>query len=190
MEKKKWINSNGNFWNGISVVIGDMRIWNPTDEQLIEAGFTEYIPPVEPEPTQEELFNRAKNDKLVQIDNYDKSVNVNGFFLGDNEMWLGVEERQQLATQISANEAIGRTEMTKYFHGIAYTFPLLQWKQMLVALEVYAGDALNITENHKAAVEALDTIEAIEAYDYTTGYPEKLVFEIPSEEEPEEENQE
>jgi len=47
---------------------------------------------------------------------------------------------------------------------------------MLIALEVYAGDALNVTESHKAAVNALTTIEEIDSYDYMTGYPEKLVF--------------
>ena len=47
---------------------------------------------------------------------------------------------------------------------------------MLVAIEVYAGDALNVTESHKAAVNALDSVEAVEAYDITAGYPEKLSF--------------
>jgi hypothetical protein len=45
---------------------------------------------------------------------------------------------------------------------------------MLNALEVYAAEALNVTESHKAAVNALTTIEEIEQYDITTGYPEKL----------------
>ena len=56
-------------------------------------------------------------------------------------MWLTVSERQQIATQISANEAMGRETMTKWYNGIEFTYPLAQWKQMLVVLEVYAGDA-------------------------------------------------
>ena len=91
-------------------------------------------------------------------------------------MWLNVEERQQLATQISANEAIGRESMTRWFNGVSFTFPIAQWKQMLVALEVYAGDALNVTEAHKAAVNALTTVADVEAYDYTANYPEKLLI--------------
>jgi hypothetical protein len=47
---------------------------------------------------------------------------------------------------------------------------------MLVLLEVYAAEALNTTERHKIAINALETIEEIEAYDYTTGYPTKLAF--------------
>jgi hypothetical protein len=91
-------------------------------------------------------------------------------------MWLTVDERQQIATQISANEAVGRTEMTRWFGGQSFTFPLTAWKQMLVALEVYAGDALNVTEGHRAAINALDSIEAVEDYNFEVNYPSKLSF--------------
>lgn len=118
----------------------------------------------------------VKEYRIRQIEDYDKSSAVNTFYLGTLPMWLNVSERQQLATQISANEAIGRDSMTKWFGGIEFSFPIDAWKQMLVALEVYAGDALNVTESHKAAVNALaDTDEVID-YDFTEGYPEKLVF--------------
>lgn len=118
----------------------------------------------------------VKEYRIGQIDAYDKSSAVNTFYLGTLPMWLNVSERQQLATQISANEAIGRDSMTKWFGGFEFAFPIDAWKQMLVALEVYAGDALNVTESHKAAVNALaDTDEVID-YDFTEGYPEKLVF--------------
>lgn len=45
---------------------------------------------------------------------------------------------------------------------------------MLNALEVYAAEALNTTESHKANVEALTTIQEVKNYDFTTNYPEKL----------------
>ena len=101
-------------------------------------------------------------------------------------MWLTVDERQQLATQINANKSIGRETMTKWFNGHEFTFPIPEWEQMLVALEVYCGDALNVTESHKAAVEAMDDADEVIAYDITLGYPEKLVFPyVVDEEEPE-----
>lgn len=149
----------------------------PSVEQLTEWGYTLYVPPTPPEPTQEELLAQAKQNKLDELIAYDASGSVNGFTLNGQEMWLTVEERQQLATQISANEAIGRTTMTRWFGGQAYTFQINTWKQMLVALEVYAGDALNVTEAHKVAIEALDSVEGVEGYDFTANYPNKLVFE-------------
>ena len=117
-----------------------------------------------------------KEYRIKQIGDYDKSGNVNTFYIDGNPMWLTVDEREQLSTQISANEAIGRTEMTKWFNGHEYTFTLVEWKQMLVALEVYAGDALNVTESHKAQVSAMDDADDVINYDIKKGYPEKLVF--------------
>ena len=145
----------------------------PTAEQLAEWGYEEVTTP---EPTAEELLQQAKDNKIAELDAYDSSEDVNGFELGGNTMWLTVEERQQIATQISASEAVGRETMTRWFGGASFTFPLTVWKQMLTALEVYAGDAINVTESHRAAINALDDIEDVEAYDFTTGYPTKLVF--------------
>jgi hypothetical protein len=117
-----------------------------------------------------------KEYRISQIEEYDKSDNVNSFSLGDIQMWLTVAERQQLATQISANEAIGRDSMSKWFGGKEFSFPISAWKQMLVAVEVYAGDALNVTENHKSEVSAMEDADEVIAYDITKGYPDKLAF--------------
>ena len=129
-----------------------------------------------PEP--ERTIEEAKREKIKEIEMYDQSEEVNSFTIGNLSMWLTVSERQQIATQISSNEAIGRETMTRWFEGQEFTFPIAAWKQMLVALEVYAGDALNVTEAHKAAVNALDNVEDVDNYDYMTGYPEKLHFNV------------
>ena len=128
-----------------------------------------------------------KEYRLAQIEEYDKSDSVNSFFLGDIRMWLTVSERQQLATQISANEAIGRDSMSKWFGGKEFSFPISAWKQMLVAVEVYAGDALNVTEGHKSEIASMEDADEVIAYDITKGYPEKLVFPYVQEETNEEE---
>jgi len=127
-------------------------------------------------PVPERTLEQAKREKIFEIEGYDRSEAVNSFTIGNQTMWLTVNERQQLATQISSNEAIGRETMTRWFNGYEFTYSIASWKQMLVALEVYAGDALNVTEAHKAAVNALETIEAVDNFDITAGYPDKLSF--------------
>lgn len=145
----------------------------PSVEQLTEWGFEEWH---EPEPTPEQLLERAKASKIAELEAYDLSDAVDNFTIGGNPMWLTVDERQQIATQITANESAGRTEMTRWFGGHDFTFPLEVWKQMLTALELYAGDAINVTEAHKAAINALTSVSEVEEYNYTVGYPEKLSF--------------
>ena len=47
---------------------------------------------------------------------------------------------------------------------------------MVNAVEDYAGGCQAVTEAHRSAVEALDTIKKVEDYDITIGYPNKINF--------------
>lgn len=116
----------------------------------------------------------AKRTKLMAINVYDQSDNVNQFMLGGVPMWLDAPTRQTLRISIETYQATGAETVTKWFGGQQFTFPTSAWLQMLNALEVYAAEALNATEAHKAAVMAMDNVEDIENYDITVGYPEKL----------------
>lgn len=145
----------------------------PSEGQLTAWGFKQWI---EPAPTPEQLLAQAKANKVAELEAYNQSDAVDSFTINGQSMWLTVEERQQIATQISANEAVGRTDMTRWFGGHSFTFPLATWKQMLVALEVYAGDAINVTEAHRAAIGRLTTVEDVANYDFTEGYPQRQEF--------------
>ena len=177
--KKRYYNATTHEWyyegQSMTRTLSDGSLFSgvPSLEQITAWGFEEWV---EPAPTPEQLLERAKQDKIAELEVYDQSDAVDSFTINGNTMWLTVEERQQIATQISANEAVGRADMTRWFNGISYTFPLATWKQMLVALEVYAGDAINVTEAHKAAINALTTVEDVEAYQFATGYPTKPSF--------------
>ena len=149
----------------------DATVVNPSHEQMLAAGWTLWV---KPEPTAEELLADAKRAKLYDIEAYDESDAVNQFYLGGVPMWLDAPTRQQLRISIEAYRATGAENVTKWFGGQEFTFPTEAWLQMLNALEVYAAEALNVTEAHKAAVMAMDNVEAVEAYDITAGYPQKL----------------
>ena len=128
------------------------------------------------EPTAEELLALAKGKKDGDITAFDNSANVNSFILGGLPMWLGWELRARLKQSLEAIEAAGGTEMTKSFGGIEYPFSVEQWHAMINAVENYAGQCQEVTEGHRAAVNALSTIAEVEAYDYTVGYPPKINF--------------
>ena len=147
----------------------------PTEEQLSEWGFEEWV---EPEPTEEELLERAKNEKIMELEAYDNSDAVNSFTIGGQQMWLTREERKELESQINAHKKKERANMTRWFGGKDYTFPIAVWERMLDDLLIYAGDALNVTEGHKAAINALTTGEEVEGYDFKVGYPEKIAFNV------------
>lgn len=54
------------FYNGM-VVLGDYQVFNPTEEQILEAGYQEWVPPVIPEPTEEEIAAREKEEEIYRL---------------------------------------------------------------------------------------------------------------------------
>lgn len=168
MDINRYINDKGEFASQ-SMELGGRMVSNPTEEMLIEAGYHEYV---EPAKTLEE----AKAEKMSEITAYDASEAVNSFSLSGTTMWLSFDERARIRQSIDAYRGEGRTEMTKWFSGKEYTYTLDEWQAMLDKLSVYASEALNVTEQHKAEVQALTDIEAVEAYDVSKGYPDKLVL--------------
>lgn len=119
-------------------------------------------------------FELAKERKLQEITSYDTSSNVNGFILDGEEVWLDKDTRVGLMNSITIEKSVGRETTTLWFGGKNYTIPCDTAIQMLIALEIYALGCYNATAQHKANVESLITIKDIDAYDYKSGYPEKL----------------
>ena len=150
---------------------GGLFIGVPTKKQLASWGFEEIV---NPKSTQEELLEQTRAIKLAELEAHDSSPNVNGFTLNGVPMWLDYATRQQLRTSIEAYQAQGIEQVTKWFGGVQFTFRTSVWLQMLNMLEVYASEALNVTESHKDAINSLGSISDIEEYDFTSGYPNKV----------------
>lgn len=149
----------------------------PSEEQLAEWGFREWVEPV---PTPAELLERAKMQKIAEIDAYDNSDEVNGFdiVVGGQTMaaWLTPEKRSDYKNSLDSAELLGLTEVHPVLNGVAITLDTQTAKMALAKIQLYANQCYGVTEQHKAAVNALETVEEVEAYDFTAGYPERLVF--------------
>ena len=145
----------------------------PSEEQLLAAGWIEYVPP---QPTEEELFIRAKKNKIYEINAYDTSEEVNCFYMQGQPMWLDFEKRSRLLLRFQAETAKGNEATTLWSNGKEYNLPLSVAIDMLYELETYASKCYDNTQRHLANIEVLKNIEDIKAYDYRVGYPEKLEF--------------
>ena len=97
-------------------------------------------------------------------------------------MWLDKATRVGLMNSTTIEKAAGNETTTLWFAiggmETQIVVPCDGAIQMLSQLEMYALDCYNRTAAHKAAVAKLTTKEEVEAYDFTTGYPEKLSFTI------------
>ena len=151
----------------------------PSEEQLTQWGFVEWI---EPAPTPEQLLERAKASKIAEIEAYDNSTAVNGFIIrtadGDFMEWLDPNKRNNASRAIESAKKLGIPTLTTAIGDIPVTLTTEDADTYLAQLEMYAVTCAGVTAQHKAAVNALTTVEEVTAYDYTQGYPEKLRYNI------------
>ena len=133
-------------------------------------------------PVHVRTLEDAKNEMIENIDAYDSSDAVNGFdIITDNKFvtaWITPEQRANYKNSLDSAELLGIEEVHPVFNGVALTITVQNAKLALAQVQIYADRCYGVTETHKAEVLSLDTIEAVDAYDYMSGYPERLTFNL------------
>ena len=165
--------------NEIVIRTSTEQIINPSEQRILADGWEVYVAPVIV-PTLEEI----KANKVEEILAYDNSSAVNEFSIGGQPMWLPFETRTRLDRRFAVErmkaESQGKTESevvtTLWHEGQSFEMPLATAMALLLALEDYATICYDNTQRHIAEVQKMENKEAVEAYDYTTGYPQKLLF--------------
>ena len=168
MQYSKIINDQRVIFSGV-LVVGDRQVINPTHDQLIAAGWEEYTPP----PVN---IDMAKAAKIAEIAAYSDSDAVNSLTFNGIKTWLTPNVRANYLVSLDAAELLGETDITFVVEGVQASLPIKQVRLLLAKIQRYADACFLVTERHKIAVRALQTVEEVEAYDYTTGYPEKLAL--------------
>ena len=148
-----------------------MSTYNPTEEMILSDGWEEFVY-VEPERTIEN-YRRELLDNIVF---YDSSNSVNEFYINGMPIWLDKSTRVGLMLRFESELSMGRTETTLWHEGMPFPLSLSDAVNMLHAIEIYASACYDNTQKHISNAKVLQTIEEVQNYDYTTGYPEKLNF--------------
>ena len=100
------------------------------------------------------------------------ALKTTGGHLTTLEFW---EKRQCLAREYFAESGLSEIEIV--FGAITLTLPAEFVKQFILQLEAYAYKCYVNTAKHQQKIQSLQTLEDILNYDYTTGYPEKIILE-------------
>lgn len=129
-------------------------------------------PPVEM-PTD---IDMAKAAKIAEIAAYSDSEAVNALSFHGIKTWLTPVERANYDTSLTAAELLGEASITFLVNSYELELPVEQARRVLAMVQRYADSCYIVTERHKIAVKALQTVEEVGVYDYTTGYPEKLAL--------------
>ena len=128
------------------------------------------------EQTDEDRLVFTKEMMLRNIEVYDKSDAVNQFTYGGAPLWLDKATRVGLMNSTTIAKAAGQKTTTLWMGETELEIKCDKAIQLLSALEMYALACFNVTAAHKKAVNALATVDEVTAYDYTTGYPDKLAL--------------
>lgn len=121
---------------------------------------------------------RVKREVLKKIEDYDTSPAVNGFCLNGERVWLDFELRDRVYQGNERLQRIGRTDTTLWLGKQCYNLSIEQAQNIISHIEAYAKDCYNVTASHKKAVSELNSIEEVEKYDITAGYPAQLKMEV------------
>ncbi len=160
---------------------------NDVEKQELTKEYTEYTVyaiEIDNETMRKNLYKDSSElnfSKVIlkeQIKAYDQFTTVNSFTINGEELWLDKATRVGLVNSINSEKSAGKETTTLWFNNKSITLNCDTALQMLNSLELYAIACYNKTAEHLANVEALTTVEEVEAYDYKIGYPDKLIFTI------------
>lgn len=117
--------------------------------------------------------NNIKEFLQKKIEFYDSSSEINSFIYKGNKYWLDKQQRSCLKTV--AESGLSEIEIVLGKESVCLTADVV--KQFILQLEAYAYNCYIVTAKHISAAKSLQKDEDILNYDYTTGYPEKIVLE-------------
>lgn len=145
-------------------------------DNLVVIPYSTYLISSNKEKYKGMTVEEAKEMLIAEITAYDKSPSVNSFLLNDKQRWLDIDLRRSLSYSTNILKEDGEKTVDIWFDTECETMDIDNALYILKELEVYAKQTNNITHQHKAEVMALTSIEEVESYDITKGYPNKLVF--------------
>ena len=121
-------------------------------------------------------IDMAKAAKIAEIEAHSDSDAVNSLTFNGMKTWLTPNVRANYLVSLDAAGLLGETDITFVVEGVQASLPIKQVRLLLAKIQRYADACYLVTERHKIAVKALRTVDEVEAYDYTKGYPVKLAL--------------
>lgn len=120
----------------------------------------------------------AVNRKLRELEAYDKSDDVNGFTVNGEPTWIDATTRSNYRGSLDDAVLLGKTEVRVPIGGRLLPMSVSEARLKLAQIQDYADECSIVTKMHEATILQLQTVEDVEGYDITSGYPPKLAFNV------------
>lgn len=151
---------------------------HPLDTPPIETFNESTIDDIEEIREESDPYKYDKERVINKLLEFDKSERVNTFTLNGVETWFSKDDRLGLLARINSEESVGKTITTLWYENNSILISIEKLKDMLYKLELYASKVYDRTQEHIENILSLTSFEGIQHYNYYTGYPEKLEFNI------------
>lgn len=164
----------------IVIVKDNSQTFDPSEEMLFEDGWSVYEEPtiIEESEEYEETLDDLKRHKILEVKQYDRSDNINEFYINGTSMWFNKTERLNLMSRLNVEEVFDKTETTWWYNGNPLVLNVSEAKTILYAVEKYAEECYDNTQRHILEIKKLTDKDSIDSYDFQTGYPTKLEFKL------------
>lgn len=175
---------NPNLYTNIGTTFKDFTdgLWvKLTPEQLAfkaehpEADVEQVFNMTVPTPVERTLED-AKNEKIADIDAYDNSEAVNGFSIDGipGTYWFTAQERTVYKQSIDSAKLLNKPTVSVFLGETPVTLPVEKAEYLMAVIQDYADNCSLVTTRHKLTVQKLDSIEKVDTYNFTIGYPKNL----------------
>lgn len=118
------------------------------------------------------------NRKLDELDKYDKSENVNIFYVNNIPMWYDKYDRVSLRVSIEKWKEEGKETIKLWNDYGCFELPCDTALNILNQIETYAFECYNTTMIHRQNIKNIQDEYSVDWYDFKKGYPDKLKFEL------------
>ena len=125
-----------------------------------------------------EILPEIKAHMKFIISEYDKSDNVNSFYVNGERAWFTPEERKGHLLTISSCETLGIKTISVPINGKMYDMDVQNAKIMLAQVQLYADASFLITAQHYIDEDEKETNWDAVNIDFTSGYPNMLRFNL------------
>ena len=158
--------------NGLDIVLTDAMISfkeaNPTatPAEVIAMTMTVVVRTIED----------AKRDKIAAIERYYNSDDINLVSIQGHDVYLCPDLRFKINERLTSEKRQGVVDTTLMLDGLSLTLSVDNAIALYDQVVLQYRAAYDAMRQHIAAVNALETIEAVDNYDGTINYPNKLVL--------------
>ena len=124
----------------------------------------------------------VREDKIRELKEYASSDAVCNFTVtslgSSSQAWMTREELSDFKSLVESSRDLGLDEVQAVIGDNVYSISVGEAARIAASISLYINKCTVATKLHERAINELPSMGEVRAYDFTAGYPDKLVIEL------------